>query len=243
MTTDLSVIDVQRALREHADWGHDVTQHPRETIIRGKPYAARLGAVLRLTNIGDVSTLSSKLMQSERPVLAHISTHLGTERNDPYFDTFKSLWITPQYPIVDTKKESDKTYHRFGHGVDGSNHERHTYDQQNFFKNGKISPKRRQTFHVENDVHDVLNRIATDKHPYFGTHIHFPEDGGDPSFTPIEHGNHKVFDLQKALTREFPHTPPMSGLIAVHSPAFEGDRDRTRIHVYDPQTEQLMRVE
>lgn len=38
---DISVTDVQRALRRHAEAGHDVTQRPDEVHIDSKPYRMR----------------------------------------------------------------------------------------------------------------------------------------------------------------------------------------------------------
>lgn len=238
---DPSVLDVQRHLRKHADWGHDVTQHPRETIIRDKPYAARLGAVLRLNDDSDISTLSSKLMQSESPVLTSVATRVGTESQEDAYKgyIFKSLYITSSYPTVDTDKH-EGDHHFFSASHSWKDRERHSYTQENVFKDGKLDPRRRQTFSNEKDVHDVLNRIATDKHKHFGSYISWDKDHYEE--TPIKHEQRHVFDLKKALTREYPDTPLMSGLIVVHSPGYKGDGEFIRRHVYDPKTEQLTKL-
>lgn len=40
---DLNVLDVQKALRKYADYGHDVISDPQAVLLEGKPYRMSLG--------------------------------------------------------------------------------------------------------------------------------------------------------------------------------------------------------
>lgn len=93
--SDLPVTDVQRILREHADFGHDVLQHPHQSVIEGKPYGMRSLAVLGIWGPSSSNShrLESQIMQSERPLLSIVTSDLP-EKDFKVFPTFPYRAIT-----------------------------------------------------------------------------------------------------------------------------------------------------
>jgi len=76
---DLNVLDVQKALRKYAEYGHDVISDPQAVLLKGKPYRMALGHRLDI-GAGGVSNpspdhwLSSYVTQAERPLVSNIQT-------------------------------------------------------------------------------------------------------------------------------------------------------------------------
>jgi hypothetical protein len=76
---ELSVTDVQKALRKYAEYGHDVISSPHEVLLEGNPYRMALGHRLDLGAAGVSNPtpdhwLSSYITQAERPLISNIQT-------------------------------------------------------------------------------------------------------------------------------------------------------------------------
>lgn len=210
---DLSVTDVQRMLREHADMGHDVLQHPHQVVILGKPYGMRVDARLMLSKAdAGKHALASNLMLSERPLISNIVTRFD--------DT--ALAITPYSPVRDDYGDSFMIHAGLSPaGMFYSHHGKH--------------PTRAQSAHeaLQAHVNTRLEHVGADyRNTNHGGSYKLHKNFGD--FNP-------PFDMERALTSHIGgNTRPFSGLIRV-TRSYPGKFDDFETYHYDPKTEQLTR--
>lgn len=218
--TDLSVTDVQRMLREHADFGHDVLQHPQQSIIQGIPYGMRSMAQLlvRGSGKGMDSGLTSDILQSERPLVSRVLTNPGENG----FDVFPT--------IPHRARISSHSTLEFFTPID-QNMELHPnteYSTTLDIPNGAKTP------------HEALQAHITEKYPYVGT-----EYTGN---TTLYHKNlsdySPALDLGSVLkeSQKYKVHEPFSGLITVYHHPDLSSRAYD-VYGYNPKTEQLIRHE
>lgn len=210
---DLSVTDVQRMLREHADFGHDVLQHPHQVVVQGKPYGMRVGSTLQLSKSGaGRHALVSHLMLSERPLLSGIVT-----RSDD-----KALTVTPYSPVRDDYGDSFMIHA----GISPS---------EMLYNSLRTHPKHSKS------AHDALEAHANTRLEHIGVDYRGTNRGG-PYKLHKDYGDfNPPFDMERALmSHTGDNTRPFSGLIRVtHS--YPGKFDDFETYHYDPRTEKLTR--
>lgn len=213
---DLSVTDVQRMLREHADFGHDVLQHPHQSIIQGKPYGMRSMAQLlvRGSGKGMDSGLTSDILQSERPLVSRVLTNPGENGFDVY----------PTMPH--RARTGSHTALEFFTPIDNNPEQRPHTEYSTTLDNLAKTP------------HDALQAHITEKFPYVGTEY--------TGSTTLYHKNlsdySPALDLRNVLkeSQKYKVHEPFSGLITVyHHPDF--NPRAYDVYGYDPSTEQLIR--
>lgn len=249
---DLSVFDVQKALREHAQWGHDVTKHPHQSIVRDQPYGLRLGAQLRLPGDGS-SKLQSYLMQAERPVISSVNSFIITDS-----PAHKALLVKPLFPTVETEQTEQRnrdfpsshfTNGLFTGGIKMSE-DHHNYREILATEHGIEDPE--GPYIARNSsVHEVLRSHQKDEFPHFGINIDWGSASHKTLFSPIPHASQNNFNAGEAISHlihpreagaHAGFVKPLSGLIVVSSPHPKLGYGLDRIHTYDPNTEELRLV-
>lgn len=122
--SDLSVFDVQNALKFHADTGHDVTGRPHQIGIDGKTYNGHVGSTLMLIagrhgrsagegfNLDkDGSSLISYMTPAERHIVSEVysrgRTQSGTDLEIRPYIPRASIWDTSKYSSGDSKPTYD----------------------------------------------------------------------------------------------------------------------------------------
>lgn len=218
---NLSVTDVQRMLREHADFGHDVLQHPHQSIIQGIPYGMRSMAQLTVRGNGkDMdSGLVSDILQSERPLVSRVLTNPGEKG----FDVFPTL--------PHRVRTGSHTTLGFFTPIDDNPEQRpHT----------EYSTTLEGVPNLAKTPHDALQAHITEKFPYVGTEY--------TGSTTLYHKNlidySPALDLKSFLkeSQKYKVHEPFSGRITVyHHPDFHSRA--YDVYGYDPQTEKLIRYE
>lgn len=234
--SDLSVIDVQRELRKHADLGHDVTQGPHEVHVHGQPYRMRAHSHLLMpTSTHDNSQMFSLLTLSERPLLTEIDSETEGHRNGP-----SSMSIHAKWPTIHRWKDDEGLQQE--HGFSYKYHP----DEEVYYNNhpGYGDWRQHGFTHLSYDsgtpdAHTVLQNHISKPWEYVGTEMTAKNARYPLKETENYHKNMSEFstrfDLPRALSSMIrPQMEPYHGLIAVTSFGKNGGK-----HVYDPQTEKL----
>lgn len=219
---ELSVTDVQRVLREHANIGHDVLQHPQHVVVQDKPYRMRVASGLYMSRDPDDERhyLNSDLMLSERPLLSTIQTILPD----------KELSVMAKVPTRDIRRtslSSPLSADYFGH-FRGDTSSVMSYDLVDEYPNQAKSAHEA----LEAHVNIPLEHMGMEHLPS-GDTMHHEQMGG---FNP-------PFNLSAALTEDTRfHPKPFSGLIHVmlhpKPPVYHFEH-----YHYDPHSEKLTRVD
>lgn len=251
---ELSVTDVQKALREHAQWGHDVTKSPRHSIVRDQSYGLRLGAMLQMPGDGS-SSLYSYLMQAERPVVSGVHSHITGSSAHGGGLGHKRLQVHPMFPTVEKEHGhgdfpmSHFTRGRFNDKIKMSE-KLHDYSEIIATEHGIEDPEGPLIPH-NSSVHDALRSHKEDAFPHFGINVEWGSHTRESKFTPIPHGSQHDFKMSEAISHLIRPTEaggdagivkPLSGLIIVSSPHPKLGYVMNAIHTYDPHTEELRRV-
>lgn len=231
---ELSVTDIQKALRDHASFGVDVTTEPGKLKLDGVSYRGLVGAQLEFDENANKHLLYGHLMPSERPVLAHIVSSLyGSPRPT------HGLHVLPIVPhVIDGSSgqghafylpHADSPWH-----AKELMHARVTYATNNQVA---ITPS------MNHDVHDVIHRLKTTNFPHFGV-----KETEDES-TFISHDDSHLFNLKRGIQgltsfRDAPSAKPFSGLITVvpRGTGYNDPYNYRATHVYNPQTEELLPI-
>ena len=227
--SDLKVTDVQRAIREFADNGHDITQSPRHVHVDGKPYGMVIGHELGISHNQNWAHLGSYIMQAERPLVTKI---LSVNDNTKKFDGATRRGVFPL-----TRHISIKSYlggsgsHKYGSG----SHKYLTNPSNRFGANGWHSESQNRgglwtphdTLSSYKDMNEAIQSHTSSKISHMGRFTN--EKGIESEMTP-EH--HSSFDEHEALLH-LTGVKPFSGLVHVK------DNSHTKSYTYNPNTEEL----
>lgn len=228
--SELSVLDVQRALREFAEHGHDVLQHPHQVHLDDKRYGMVVGTGLFISQDSNnqvYKNLHSQLFQAERPLISEIDT---TNYNPINYRTF----VTPLRRMI-SKYSTMPDVHSY-HVTQP--HLNNDYEHRGFFPNRGIY-RDEPNFHA--DAHEALQAHTTEDVPTGGG-VTFYESGRHLQKRAMTNEEHKTFNDRFALQELTHPAPPFSGLISVKHIRNIGNVNHTSLHVYDPKTEQLLKV-
>lgn len=253
MRKELSVFDVQEALRQHRDYGHDVLSNPRQTIFEGTPYQTRLGTRLIIRDDSTpfaANAISSLLMQSERPVISALSSSYHKNLKPPY-RTVVSMG-TPSVTIPHDSSYADdaeygSNFHFWGPGSNAENHA-----PKLDFRDDSLSLERWPEA-LASTPHEALQNHVTS--PFKTVGLHREPNGLDHFSYNLTHpktlNDFKTpFNTQEALYklinfsrggRKSAEIIPFSNVIIVHQPGVNSI-DEGRKYIYLPETEQLHKV-
>lgn len=220
--SDLSVTDVQRILREHAEHGHDILKDPRtvyftdphEPTSEPAPFGMPLETSLFIKKNASASLLRTTVMHGERPtgtVVGSWVDHLPSGSNLRNRDAIK---IHPSYEDNVSRFTSFPAPHE-----DGTNQTENDYSWD--AKPAKFNQNVGQ-------LHVALRKQAS-----------------SPALYTFEgkaystHHNTGDWNLQEALQRQAEPLKPFSGLVHVTSGNWS---DGVTTWAYNPSTEQLHKL-
>lgn len=210
-----SVTDVQKALRDYADRGHDVLSDPQYLMLNGKRYGLAVSHHLsfhgttykrRPASPEPETALTSHLMQSERPL---VSTVFSRKQKTP----MGAQLMIPELTYRNNKIDA----HHFGHATV-------TADDISF-AGGE-------------GVHDVLKHHQKMVVPDFGITRRADTVDSYIDTNPMTAEERSQFNPKEALSNLVRVGNPFDGLIRVHlnSEFFAPS------HVYDPRSERLLEL-
>ena len=249
---DLSVFDVQEALRQHRDYGHDVLSNPRQAILEGIPYQSRISTSLILRPDGtafDNSTLKSLLMQSERPVVSLLSSSYNKNRHKPYkvaVDVGIPTVTIPHRPN-DDNYDHGSHFSFWGIGSTAKDHAprlhfRDDYDDKERWLEGLASTPHEA---LDNHVTSRFKTVGLHREPNgldnFTYNLTYPQTWGD--FKTPFNLKEALYDLSNFHRDNGKHLSivPFSNHIKVYQPGMRSI-DESRHYIYYPETEQLHKV-
>jgi hypothetical protein len=111
--SDVSVIDVQNALRGHAERGHDVLSHPGGVVIKNVKYPMAFGHALELDHPGMPSRIHSIIPLNESGNALHVISsrnHWDKLALHPTIHTPFSGAVRPGRGVDDDKQSSHWAY-------------------------------------------------------------------------------------------------------------------------------------
>jgi hypothetical protein len=228
--SDLRVTDVQAALRHFASIGHDVLTDPRAVHLTNhpdeKPQAYRMAAGHSLSFDGkgmQIGGLTSYIMQSERPLISYVATHIQTD--------WRARRVAPLVPTMQRErmmglgldlKEDDKYHHFTWDTTHNSSSGPGYHDSMTGLKGSSV-------FHTDgpSDIHEALKAHTTKAVSHTGAR-YLSEERKQP-MTPEEMSN---FDVPHAMLSMLEGAQPFKGLITVR-------QGLGNIYHYNPDTEEL----
>lgn len=245
---DLSVLDVQRILRQHAQSGHDITSHPHISYVEGQPYRMRAYGSLSLTyhdeaiegKVPPSTLVRSVLTQSERPVVSHVTSwDSALHRDYPKITT--SVGVTVPFMYI----HPDYISHNYYHPSPFHRAEEHapnlTYNDDERVENEGAS-----------SIHEALKNHQTAKFNTIGKFYTWVPNENRFQGTSIKNlsefphpWEHATALRELGIPSSLPDSEgfdPYSGLIRVTQSSFV-DRSHHKNYVYSPQTEALVRVQ
>jgi len=247
----LSVLDVQRMLREHADSGIDVTKSPLDAVIGGKAYGFRVNSHLDVYSASDSQLhhrLHTNMMLGERPFITSIDSAPGSRTEWIGYHSRSNItnpWTLSIYPKVPAffvnADRQDHFAHPHQHGSGPEDYYADMDELQPKIPLSHIQHKFDKDFET---VHEVLKNNASAPLHHYGILRNHPageqvgvlRDGFDKNFNTKAALHHLANPHAFRITKN-DIIKPMSGLISVsHDP----DLDYyVQNYVYDPSTEQL----
>lgn len=112
---NLNVTDLQRIIRSYADAGHDITQSPQHVHIDDKKYGMTIGHHLAFGT--DNSTLSTHLMQAERPLVSQVVTDsrnsvmpIGPDRKEGHYPLQRNVTALSRHMRVSDQQPPEHSY-------------------------------------------------------------------------------------------------------------------------------------
>lgn len=257
---ELSVFDVQNALKVHQKIGHDINGGGRTAIIDGQPYGmvlARKLYILQHPPTLSETRLATHIMQAEKPVVSKVTSTastmdplqrnvgLGDDEPRTRQDTHYFLEARPFFPSITAVTEKGDEEHFFdtGHAQEnarGSNvslvthiKKLHHYSGTDF-PHGTWAHGRSENWPSSGynaDIHDVLrNHTQIDK-PTLG--LRYGLDDDDETL-PITAENLRNFNIAQALDTLTSPTQLGSGLVHVqHRIYIPNNNDRRLRDVVD----------
>lgn len=266
---DLSVFDVQNALKVHQKIGHDINGGGRTAIIAGQPYGMVLARKLYIGNYSNKNMrflqnrLTTHIMQAEKPVISKVSSSAEDAIPSDDLKSPRKTWIdlraVPTFPTINHHSRGEEHFFDTGHAHEyarGSNVGLVTHTKKLHEYAGSMEPggswKHGQALtggirrEHNTNIHDALRSHTQLNYPTIG--LEYDEDE-DAETLPITARNLKNYDMSQALESLTSPTQLGSGLIHVMHRAEDRD-DRFNInyrvdthYLYDPQSESLNRVE
>lgn len=224
---DLSVLDVQRILRDHAELGHDIFTDPRTVHVGDpidtedvRPFGMALSHKLNINSDKSNSILSSNLMHGEQPsgtnlrsYMKHGSKKVLTIRHaDKLHPDHGGTSVDSHAFTTVTAPDKDNPYTKPDHDID--------YDQLR---------------------HNYLYELTGDEPSHENIHNALKEQTKTPALHNFNNEdlstrqNVSGWNLKKALKTVSHPLEPFSGLVHVRHYPY-------RDYVYNPQTEQLHRI-
>lgn len=266
---ELSVFDVQNALKVHQKIGHDINGGGRTAIIDGQPYGMVLARKLYIGNYSNKNMrflqnrLTTHIMQAEKPVISKVFSSaenaIPSDGLNVPGKTWMSLHALPTFPTINRHSRGKEHFFDTGHPHEyarGSNVGLITHTKKLHEYAGSMEPggswrdgqsltggTRREH---NTDIHDALRSHTQLNYPTIG--LEYSEDDEDETF-PITARNLRDYDMSQALDTLTSPTQLGSGLIHVMHRAEDRDNHYNINHqvdthyLYDPQSESLHRVE
>lgn len=265
---ELSVFDVQNALKVHQKIGHDINGGGRTAIIAGQPYGMVLARKLYLGHYSNKNMrflqnrLTTHIMQAEKPVISKVFSSAEDAIPSGGLNvpgkTWMDLHAVPTFPTINRHSRGAEHFFDTGHPHEyarGSNvglitHTKklHEYagstEPDGLWRDGQSLTGRRLEHNT--DIHDALRSHTQLNYPTIG--LDYDEDEHAETL-PITARNLRDYDMSQALESLTSPTQLGSGLIHVMHRAEDRD-DHYNInyqvdthYLYDPQSESLHRVE
>lgn len=227
--SELSVVDVQRILREHAKHGHDILTDPR-TVYFGdmmspdkepSPFGIPLAHHLYIRGDSTSSELRSEVMHGEQPTGTVVNSWLNHGPSASELTYRDAVKIHPFYD------RGGSGFTSFPHDEKDNTLPTGNFPQDEHVYGGNIGPEGSpQATH--DDFHAVLHNHANSPALY--------------TFADKEHSeyhNTGGWDLKTALEHQAFPLKPFSGL--VHITFGNYGRKQTK-WVYNPRTEQMQQL-
>jgi len=226
--SDLRVTDVQAALRHFAGLGHDVLTDPRAVHLTNhpdeepKPYRMAAGHSLSFDGTGmQVGGLTSYVMQSERPLISYVATHIQPN--------WHGRRVAPLVPTMQRERmvalgaTGDDKYHQFTWDTT------HNSSSGPGYHDSMTGSKGSSVFLNDgrNDIHEALKAHTTKAVSHTGAR-YLSEERKQP-MTPEEMSN---FDVPHAMLSMLEGAQPFKGIITVR-------QGLGNIYHYNPDTEEL----
>lgn len=227
---DLSVLDVQRMLRQHANLGHDVISDPHtaqfgeatDPFVEHKPFGVAILHQLRIPqenehHAGDglpnTSFIHSYLAHGDKPMASLVSSHVAHTGNGD--SALLSRYASSAHPEVTITPNGD---------ISSFNLMRAPGNWQGYAYDHKNQPKR--TLHDVLQTHLKISPVYKISHKGSANHI-------------SSDTNSIGWNIKQALSTMSHPLKPFSGLIHISRSTPTGFEN----HVYNPKTEQLLRFE
>jgi len=250
---DLSVLDVQRELKRHRDYGHDVLTNPSQTIFEDVPYQARVATILTIRDNNSplaLSGLVSHLMQSERPVISSLISTYHDHQRKPH-STIVQVG-TPSVTVPHKKSDYSEYGSNFHFWGPGSSVE-HFAPKLYFYGDERDASVERWPEAFARTPHEALQNHVTS--PFNTIGLHREPTGLDNYSYNLTHpktlNDFKTpFNLKEALYKlsnfDFGNStstdiPPFSNVIRVRQPGVSTMAE-SQNYLYFPETEQLHKV-
>lgn len=239
--SDISVLAVQKALRQHADFGHDVIRDPRmvhlgeihDPSIPYKGFGMAVGHSLHIRLTDNPSEmqhrLETNLINGENNSTSSIFSTIGFphEKDDsPGFPQGEPKLLTP-HPTLIHRNLSIGFPHVKG---DGSSHYLSTPNGLYLYENG-LGQNR---MHYGTSIQDALKHAQVSPSEYF-----------NKFGLPADEETRNKFKPQEALANYLRNYGPRgSGPITVisHGKTHPNEYNPVAAHSYDPDTEQLIKL-
>lgn len=220
--SDLSVTDVQKALREHAEMGHIPDLSSRTTEYLGNKYGMSVGHHLEIYsedpekmrpyNPRHYSTLISHIQQSERPLMTWLDTSIMRQQGKRDSKTWLGRLGVPVTWQNDTH----------GYSVIGQS------EKSNFLVDEKSLGRK--------DIHSIIKSHASAKLPFIG--LDFTPEEGVKEITNYKDLQSR-WNEQKALQSLSP--TGMSAIYVRHHPNYGNDTPWHE-YAYHPESEKLIKL-
>lgn len=226
---DISVLDVQRILRDHAEAGHDIFTDPRTVHVGDpvdtedvRPFGMALSHRLAISNDRSKSSLSSYLMHGEQPSGTDLNSYMdhGSEK------VLKSRSADKLHPSHEGPFE-EADHHSFS----------------TVTAPDKDSPYTKPDHDIDYEQlrNNYLYELIGDEPSHQNIHNALKEQAKTPALYNFKNEdlstrqNVSGWDHKKALKTMSHPLEPFSGLVHIlHYPYKD--------YVYNPQTEQLHRI-
>lgn len=215
--SDVSVLDVQNALREHAERGHDVLSHPGGVVIKNVKYPMALGHGLELDHPGMPSNIHSIIPLNE----GGNAMHVVSSRN--HWDKFAlNPLLTSGNTLEDDKRKSHWTFlnsHQEEHSSLSDYYKFKDMDVNEYYKHAQKMPAQLNTITEKGVVELPLSELKR----------HNPTEATWNSLV-----NHVLWNRE-----DMPHGLDMRNLSKV---VLVGHHPSQTSHLYIPDTEQLVKL-
>lgn len=248
--SDLRVTDVQAALRHFASVGHDVLSNPRAVLLSSqvgeepKEYGMAIAHNLGFGyGSSGASHLSSYLLQSERPLVSEVYTGHYPQHEYDNTETYTRSVLSHSPQITKLNNEHiDDAIHDLdssgelqpGHLWVGSYYKpRGSIPVFNFDYHPKVTPP-------HNDIHEALEAHRTSDVSHIGKLWESqPGVRGPIQSRDMTHEEMSRFKFKDSVNNLVHPSIPYKGLIGVA----DERTDKPVYYHYNPDTEQLLRVE